>query len=144
MSEATEKKAEAKAPEKAPEKKADPFRRQAALAILAGYVQKNGGFGGAADVRETFMRQVWDYADSFLAAETAGPLPPERPYNALAQPAPRGRRVAPNDEWGVIVGDQRKRGFVTRGEAEAYAAGREGARVVQISGPEIDARMAVA
>lgn len=108
------------------------FRRRAALAILGAYVQRHGGF--TPEEREAHMRLVWEYADTFVALENAPPLPPPAPPQAAV---PRKRAAAPSDEWGVRDGERLRRGFVTRDEAEAYAAGRDGAEVVQLSGPGV-------
>ncbi len=105
------------------------FRRQAALAILSAYVQRHGGLGSELECREN-ARMVWRFTDVFLSMEDAGEPTPE-----VAAPAPPKKRpVGPDDEWGVRDGDRMRRGFVTEEEAEAYAAGKPGAKVVQVSG----------
>ncbi len=113
----------------------DHWRRQAALAILSGYVSKQGGFGFDAAEREILMRMVWSYADTFVSMEHA-PAPTIDAVPLLAnRPARKTRPVAPNDEWGVRDGDTTKKGFVSREEAEWYASARPGAEVFQLSGP---------
>ena len=126
--------------DKPPDKQA--FRRQAALAILGAYVGRHGGFTPAE--REAHMRLVWEYADAFVSLEHAPPPRLDPVPSPADRPHRRTRPVAPNDEWGVRDGDVQKRGFVSREEAEWYAAARPGAEVVQIDGPEIAAAALVA
>jgi hypothetical protein len=107
------------------------FRQQAALAILTAYVQRHGGLGSPVESAGN-ARQIWRFADLFVAAENAAePVEAQQEAPALLRPA------APDDEWGVrdTGGGKQKRGFVSRAEAEAYAAAHPGSKVVQISGP---------
>lgn len=111
------------------------FRREAAMRILEAYVAKHGGFEPAA--MEAHVRQVWAYADIFVAMEDAPPLP----VFAESQKAVtrRLRPVHPSDEFAVIDADgKRKRGFITAESAEEYASGKPGSKVVQVSGPEAE------
>jgi hypothetical protein len=112
------------------------FRRQAALAILGAFVSRHGGFNPA-DM-QSHMRRVWEYADAFVRLEHAPPLPPPEDFDVLAhmtRPAVPGPRSSPADEWAVYDGNRRVTGFVSREEADFYAAARPGAKVVQIGGP---------
>ena len=112
------------------EKKA--FRRRAALAVAQGYIARHGSLGSDEE-RAAIARMIWFQADAIVNAEDAPAPEPEAPSTR-----PLGRPVHPSDEWGVIDGNRRKRGFITREEAEEYAESRPDAQVVQISGPEIE------
>ena len=132
----------AKEPAPAPAQKVDEFRRAAALAVLSAYVTRHGGF--AELEMDVLMRQVWRYADVFVSLEHAAPLPPPAPEveHPGKPPGPgRNRPAHPTDEWAVVDNGKRKRGFITHEEAEWYAAERPGATIVQVAGPEIDARV---
>jgi hypothetical protein len=64
------------------------------------------------------------------------------PWQPEPEPTPQRRRAAhPSDEFAVIDGEQRKRGFVTREEAEFYASSRPGATVRQVGGPEVESQL---
>ena len=112
----------------------DEFRRQAALAILSAYVQRHGGFTEVE--MDAHMRLVWRYADVFVALEHA-PAPPAEPVTQEATRPARTRPAHPSDEWAVVDNGKKRRGFATFEEAEFYASGRPGARIVQVAGPEI-------
>ncbi len=124
-------------PQSAPEtlSEADLFRRQAAMSILGAYVTRQGGF--TAEEREAHMRQVWMYADAFVRLEHALPLPPPVVPEQPQRPKRSLRPASPSDEWAVIYDGVRRRGFVSKEEAEYYAGNRVGAEVVQLSGPDI-------
>jgi hypothetical protein len=124
---------------------ADParkaFRREAAMQILSAYVARNGGF--KSDDMEANMLRVWEYADVFVRLEDAPPPPPPVEFDvtaSLSRPRPAARPAShPTDEWAVYDGDKRHRGFVTREEADFFAASRPGAKVVQVGGPATEA-----
>ncbi len=133
-----------KQPEKKPEtlSEAQAFRRAVALAMLPAYINRHGGFGGVAEEQEMILRQVWGYADAFIALENAAPLPP--PQTIAEFSAPLGRRAHPSDEWGVTAPDgRRKKGFITERDAQDFADKTPGAVVKQISGPGAE-KLAVA
>jgi hypothetical protein len=113
---------------------ASDFRRQVALAVLTAYLTRHGGFGNK-DAEEATARQIWRFADIFIAAEHAKEPEPE-----AKQPAALRRPVRPDDEWAVVEADgtMRRRSFGSPEEAEAYAAGRPGARVKQMTGSRAD------
>lgn len=115
------------------------FRRQAALAILPAYVSRHGGF--QPEARDGILAAIWEMADAFVDMEGAAPPGPPAPAPEARQPA---RRAHPGDEWGVRDGDDLRREFVSRGEAEEYAACRPGALVVQLAGPEVESAVTTA
>jgi len=117
------------------------FRRQAGLQILGAYVARHGGFNPAE--RDVLMRMVWEYADLFVAMEHAAPLAPEPVQTPEERHALRAR-TGPTDEWAVIDGEKRTRGFVIPEEAEYYASARPGARVIKISGEGVPSATAPA
>ncbi len=134
-----------KQPEKKPEtlSEAQAFRRAVALAMLPAYLNRHGGFGGVAEEQEMLLRQVWNYADAFIALENANPLPAP-PTVAELSSGERVRRAHPSDEWAVTSPDgRRKRGFVNESEAQDFASKTPGAVVKQVSGPGAE-KLAVA
>lgn len=110
------------------------FRREAAMALAAAYVTRHGGFGVPV-LQEGAVRQIWHFADLLVSMENAGP---EKP-NEDGPAQPKRRPVHPNDEFGVVFEDGKRRGgFMTEEAAEDFARGKPGARVVQIAGPGVD------
>lgn len=130
---------------KEPEKKtaaaqaeADPRRFDVAKSAFTAYVSRHGGFNDR-QAMEDYSRMCWEYADVFLAMEHAGPRRPE-PAAAPTRERRPARRAHPSDEWAVHDGTFSKRGFTSYEEAEFYASARPGAQIVQVGGPEVDAR----
>jgi hypothetical protein len=106
------------------------FHEQAAIAAMAALIYREGM--GHSEVCNHHAVRAWSAADELVRTRDLSRVP----ETVGTEPEVREPQH-PADEWAVYEKDGRKvAGFVSVEEAEIYAAGREGAEVVKLSGPK--------